>query len=64
MTQLPVVHAQTMSATMTAMVIAPESFWVKRPTGSSAVGHEITAASGSKNRSEDAWFRDRFEHCG
>lgn len=48
MTQLPVVHAQTMSATMTAMVIAPESFWVKRPTGSSAVGHEITAASGSK----------------
>ncbi len=42
---------------------ASESFWVKRSAGSYVVGHETAAAGGSK-RSEDAWLRGWFEHCG
>jgi len=42
------VHAQTTSLTMEAVVIAPESFWVKRPAGSSVAGNELTAAGGRK----------------
>jgi flagellar biosynthesis protein FliP len=34
--------------TMEAVVIAPQSFWVKRPTGSSVAGNELAAARGSK----------------
>jgi flagellar biosynthesis protein FliP len=39
---LPVVHAQTMSATMQAVAIAPESFWVKRSARNSATRNDRT----------------------
>jgi len=45
---LPTVHAQAMNTTVEAIVIAPESFWVKRSPGSSAKGNESTVAGGSK----------------
>jgi flagellar biosynthesis protein FliP len=45
---LPMIHAQKISTTMTVVVIAPESFWVKRSTGNSVTGHETTAAGRGK----------------
>jgi flagellar biosynthesis protein FliP len=49
---LPMVHAQTVSITMTAIVIAPESFWVKRAVGNSAARGETTSGGGDKARAK------------
>jgi flagellar biosynthesis protein FliP len=44
-----VAHAQTMSTTMEAVVIAPESFWVKRSARNSATGDESTMTGGGRS---------------
>jgi flagellar biosynthesis protein FliP len=49
---LPMVHAQTISPTMGAVLFAPESFWVKRSAGSSATGNQSTAAPVGRTRSK------------
>jgi flagellar biosynthesis protein FliP len=49
---LPAVHAQTMTTTITAVLIAPESFWVKRGAGNSAVRGVTTASGGNKVRAK------------
>jgi flagellar biosynthesis protein FliP len=45
---LPVAHARAESRMMVAAVIAPESFWVKKPAGSSVVVHGQTTPKSSK----------------
>ncbi len=42
----PVVHAQAMSTAM--VVVAPDSFWVKRSPGSNTGGHGLAAIGGVK----------------
>ena len=45
---LPGAHARAESSMMMASIAAPESFWVKKPAGSSAAGHEQAASKTGK----------------
>jgi len=45
---LPVAHARAESRMMVAAVMAPESFWVKKPAGSSVAVHSQTTSKSSK----------------
>jgi flagellar biosynthetic protein FliP len=47
-TALPVAHARAESRMMVAAVMAPESFWVKKPAGSSTAAHGQATSKSSK----------------
>ncbi|WP_433983151.1 hypothetical protein RBB78_16355 [Tunturiibacter empetritectus] len=45
---LPVAHARAESSMIAAAVMAPKSFWVKKPAGGSVAGHEQVASKTGK----------------
>jgi flagellar biosynthetic protein FliP len=54
---LPAAHARAESSMMVAAAVAPESFWVKKPAGSSIAGHEQVAAKSGKAGTKTHGFR-------
>lgn len=45
---LPAVHARAESSMIVAAVMAPESFWVKKPAGGSTAGHDQSASKSGR----------------
>src|ERR1700733_9774471 len=62
---LPLAYARAESRMMVAAVMAPESFWVKKPAGSSIAAHgPATSKSNKVGKTHGVWAGENISTAG